>query len=138
MCADLLDECERWYRAWFEKDAAVVERLMAKDYLYVGPSGFVMNREAILEVIRSPSYRLDQGTRSEIVVRGLGESGARSDSVTCAAAIVRHRWQGSGSFEGTAFTDDSRCVMVWERRSGEWRLVTDQCSLSGTGAAERG
>jgi hypothetical protein len=46
------------------------------------------------------------------------------------AAIVRHRWQGAGSFEGTSFTDDNRCVLVWEQQAGKWRIVLDQCSFS--------
>jgi ketosteroid isomerase-like protein len=124
MFADLLDECDRWYRAWFEKDAATVQRLMAEDYLYVGASGWVMDREAILAVIRSPTYRLDEGTRSEIVVRGVGQG----------AAIVRHRWQGAGSYEGTSFSDDNRSVMVWEKQGSQWRLVMDQCSFGGEGS----
>ena len=110
----------RWFRAWLEKDAATVERLMAEDYLYVAPSWLVLDRQAILAIIRSPSYRLDQGTRSEVVVRALGQE----------AAVVRHRYQGAGSFEGTSFTDDQRCVMVWEKHAGEWRLVMEQCSFS--------
>jgi hypothetical protein len=40
------------------------------------------------------------------------------------------RYQGAGSFEGTAFTDDQRCVMVWEKRAGDWRLVMEQCSFA--------
>ena len=71
-------------------------------------------------IIGSPSYRLDHGTRTEVVVRALGHE----------AAIVRHRWQGAGSFEGTPFTDDNRCVLVWEKQAGEWRIVLDQCSFS--------
>ena len=39
--------------------------------------------------------------------------------------------RAAGSFEGASFTDDQRCVMVWEKQSGEWRLVMEQCSLSG-------
>ena len=65
------------------------------------------------------------GTRTEIVVRGLGDK-ARHD-----AGVVRHRYQGAGSFDGTSFTDDHRCVMVWEKLAGEWRLVMEQCSFSG-------
>ncbi len=109
---------ERWYQAWLEKDEATVERLMADDYVYVAPNGLVLDRQAILAIIRSPSYRLDHGGRTDVVVRSVGHE----------AAIVRHRWQGAGSFEGASFTDDNRCVMVWERRAGEWRLVMDQCS----------
>jgi hypothetical protein len=84
---------ERWFRAWLEKDAATVERLAAEEYLYVAPSGSVLDLRAILGIIRSPTYRLDHGTRTEIVVRRLGGE----------AALVRHRHQGAGSFEGTAF-----------------------------------
>ena len=120
MSAELHELSERWFAAWFAKDAAVVGRLMAPDYLYVGPDGFVLDREAILAVIRSPSYRLDHGTRSDVVVRMLGTK----------AAVVRHRYQGAGSFEGRAFTDDHRCAMIWERLAGRWQLVMEQCSFS--------
>ena len=120
MSSELRDLSERWFRAWLEKDAATVERLMADDYVYVSPDGLVFDRQAILEIIRSPSYRLDQGTRTEVVVRALGQD----------AAAVRHHYQGSGSFEGTSFTDDQRCVMVWEKQAGQWRLVMDQCSFA--------
>ena len=120
MFSELHGLSERWFQAWLEKDAATVERLTAEDYLYIGPSGLVLDRQAILAIIRSPSYRLDQGTRTEVVVRAVGQE----------AAVVRHRYQGAGSFEGASFTDDHRCVMVWEKHAGEWRLVMEQCSFS--------
>ncbi|HEV3258204.1 MAG TPA: nuclear transport factor 2 family protein [Gemmataceae bacterium] len=112
---------ERWNQAWLQEDAAGVERLMADDYLYVAPNGSVLDRQAILGIMRSPSYRLDRGTRSEVVGRALGPE----------AAVVRHRSQGAGSFEGTSFTDDHTCVMVCEQRAREWRIVMEQCSFSG-------
>jgi uncharacterized protein (TIGR02246 family) len=121
MVSELHDLGERWFQAWLDRDAATVERLMAEDYLYVGPTGLILDRQAILAIIRSPSYRLDHGTRTEVVIRALGPE----------AAVERHRYQGAGSFEGTAFTDDHRGVMVWERQAGEWRLVMEQCSFSG-------
>jgi hypothetical protein len=121
MVSELHGLSERWFQAWLGKDAATVEPLMAEDYLYVAPNGLTLDRQAILAIIRSPSYRLDHGTRTEVVVRAVGQE----------AAVVRHRYQGAGSFEGTPFTDDQRCVMVWERHAGEWRLVMEQCSFSG-------
>jgi hypothetical protein len=120
MLSELHSLSERWFQAWLEKDAATVERLAADDYLYVAPRGLVLDRQAILGIIRSPSYRLDHGTRTEVVVRPLGQE----------AAIVRHRYQGGGVFEGSSFTDDHRCVMVWEKHAGDWRLVMEQCSFS--------
>ena len=120
MFSELHGLSERWFQAWLEKDAATVERLAAEDYLYVAPSGMILDRQAILAIIRSPSYRLDHGTRTEVVIRALGQE----------AAVVRHRYQGAGSFEGTSFTDDHRGVMVWEKHAGQWRLVLEQCSFT--------
>ena len=120
MLSELHGLSERWFQAWLEKDAATVERLTAEDYLYIAPSGLVLDRPAILAIVRSPSYRLDQGTRTEVVVRAVGPE----------AAVVRHRYQGAGSFEGTSFTDDHRCVTVWEKHAGAWRIVMEQCSFN--------
>jgi len=120
MLSELLDLNERWNRSWFEKDAATVERLAAEDYLYVAPNGVTLDRQALLGIIRSPSYRLDHGSHTEVVARALGQD----------AAVVRYRWQGGGSFEGTAFTDDQRGVRVWERQAGQWRLVLEQSSYN--------
>ena len=120
MLSELHDLSERWFQAWLEKDAATVERLMAEDYIYIGPNGLVLDRRGILAIIRSPTYRLDRGTRTEAVVRALGPE----------AAVERHRYRGAGSYEGTSFTDDHRGVMVWERHAGLWRLVMEQCSFS--------
>ena len=119
MLSELHDLSVRWFQAWLKKDAATVERLAADDYIYVAPNGLTLDRQAILTIIRSPSYRLDHGTRSEVVVRAVGRE----------AAVVRHRYRGSGSFEGTSFTDDHRCVMFWEKHAAEWRLVMEQCSF---------
>ena len=120
MMSEVQSLSERWFQAWLDKDAATVKRLAAEDYIYVAPNGSTLDRSAILAIIRSPSYRLDHGTRTEVVVRAVGRD----------AALVRHRYQGAGSFQGTSFTDDHRCVMVWEKQAGEWRLVMEQCSLN--------
>jgi uncharacterized protein (TIGR02246 family) len=120
MSSELQRVSERWFQAWLDKDAATIEQLVAADYVYTAPSGLTMDREAILKVIRSPGYRLDRGTRTEVVVRLLGRD----------AGVVRHRYQGSGSFDGASFTDDHRGLMVWEKQAGEWRLVVEQNSFS--------
>src|SRR5262245_13407672 len=86
MSSELHDLSERWFRAWLEKDAATVERLAASDYIYVAPNGMILDRRAILAVIRSPSYRLDHGTRSDVIVRSVGQE----------AAVVRHRLWAPG------------------------------------------
>ena len=121
MSTELRDLNARWFQAWLDKDAATVEELMSADYVYIAPRGVTLDRAAILNVIRSPTYRLDRFANSEIIVRALGSE----------AGIVRDRRQSSGSFDGADFTDDQRGVMVWAREAGEWRLVMEQCSFTG-------
>jgi ketosteroid isomerase-like protein len=118
----MVPELERlkgaWNDAWLQNDMPAVEKLMANDYIYIAPEGSVMDRRRILEIIRSPTYQLHDGTRTEVAVKALGND---------AAAIV-HRWRGSGTFDGEPFRDDHRCTMVCSRQGGEWQVVLEQCS----------
>jgi uncharacterized protein (TIGR02246 family) len=111
---------ERWNRAWLEKDAATVERLMADDYVYVAPTGQAQSRETILGIIRSPGYRLHHWTRTNVVVRMLGDT----------AAVIRHRGQGEGEFDGKPFKEDHSLVMVCARVAGEWQVIMEQCTAN--------
>jgi uncharacterized protein (TIGR02246 family) len=120
MIAELEELGERWHRAWLEKDAAAVERLMAPDYVYVAPTGQVQDRETILGIIRSPTYRLLHWTRTNVVVRLLGDH----------AAVIRHRGQGEGEFAGKPFQEDHSLVTVWARESGGWQVVMEQCTAN--------
>lgn len=107
-----------WERAWLEKDAALVEKLMADEYVYIAPNGQIMDRQAILKIIRSPGYHLDNATRTEVTIKPVGQD----------AAVVVHRSQAEGQFEGKSFKDDHRCTMLCVRRGGEWRVTLEQCS----------
>jgi hypothetical protein len=111
---------QRWNRAWLEKDATSVERMMAEDYVYVAPTGQAYDRAAILGVIRSPSYRLNHCTLTNVAVRMLGDN----------AAVVRDRIRGEGEFEGTRFKDDHSCIRVCARVKGEWQIVVEQCTAN--------
>jgi hypothetical protein len=44
------------------------------------------------------------------------------------AAIIRHRSQSAGTFEGVAFEEDHRCLMVCVRQGTGWRIVMEQSS----------
>jgi uncharacterized protein (TIGR02246 family) len=107
-----------WHAAWFAKDAAAIAQMMAEDYVYVAPNGAMLDRAAILQIVGDPTYGLTSGTHAETTVVMLGE----------AAALVRHRWQGTGTFRGQVFVDDHRCATVCDRSSGRWCIRYEQCS----------
>ena len=117
MSADLERVNHAWINAWLVKDAATIEALMAPEYTYIAPNGQVMDRDRILGIVRAPSYRLDRATSSEVHITRLEDS-----------AIILRRMQGSGSYDGQAFTDDHRCSSVWVRRRGAWQLAWEHCS----------
>jgi ketosteroid isomerase-like protein len=120
MSSELEQFVQRWNRAWLDKDAASVERMMADDYVYVAPTGQVFDRAAILGIIRSPTYRLHHCTLTNVVVRMLGDN----------AAVVRDRIRGEGEFEGTRFKDDHSCIRVCAKVRGEWQIVVEQCTAN--------
>jgi hypothetical protein len=64
--------------------------MMAEDYVYVAPNGTILDRAAILQIVGDPTYGLTGGTHAETIVVMLGED----------AALVRHRWEGTGTFRG--------------------------------------
>jgi len=118
MTADLEQLNQIWNRDWLEKDVALVEKLMADDYLYIAPNGRLLDRKAILNVIKSPSYRLDNSTRTPLVIKTVGED---------TAVMVFHS-QAAGRLAGKSFKDDHKCTMLCARQGSEWRVVLEQCS----------
>jgi ketosteroid isomerase-like protein len=118
MPRDAAELTSTWFDAWRTKDADAIERMIAPDYVYVAPNGAVMTREAIIAIIRDPSYGITEGGLSGVVVTPLGAD----------VALVRHHWQGRGTLYGKVFVDDHRCVMIWHRVAGSWRVRYEQAS----------
>jgi hypothetical protein len=118
MRTDLESLMTAWQNAWFNKNRRAIAEMMADDYIYVAPNGTVMDRATILGVVDDPTYALTGGTHTETVVSMLGEG----------AAMVRRRWQGSGTYRGQEFVEDHRCVTICDHSSGEWRIRYEQCS----------
>jgi uncharacterized protein (TIGR02246 family) len=118
MAPDLEAVIAAWQESWFAKDASTIAATMSDDYVYVGPNGAIMDRTAILQVVTDPTYSLTSGTHTERELVMLGD----------AAALVRRRWQGTGTFRGQSFVEDHRCVTVCDRSTGRWRIRYEQCS----------
>ena len=109
---------DQWNAAWLTKDVAAVESLAADDYVYIGPQGQVLDRVAILEIVRSKSYRLVRGSWTELSISRLG-----SDS-----ALVLDRFRGEGEYRGQVFKEDHRHTTIWVRRHQGWQVRLEHCS----------
>ena len=89
----------------------------------LGSAGQALDREAILGIIRSPGYRLHHWTRTNVIVRMLGDS----------AAVIRHRGRGEGEFDGKPFQQDHACMTVCAKVHGKWQIVVEQCTTNQPG-----
>jgi hypothetical protein len=121
MIAELERLNETWTKAWFDKDDRTIENLAASDYLYICPNGQMLDRAGLLGIIRSPSYRLHHGGRTEVSIKPLGSE----------AGVIVFRWQGEASLEGKTFKDDHRCTMVCVRKPTGWQVVLETCTPNG-------
>lgn len=118
MAEDLEHLNRIWNQAWLENNVALVEKLMADDYLYIAPDGKLLDCNAILNVMKSPSYHLERSSRTSLVIKSAGED---------VGLMVFHS-QAAGTFEGKSFEDDHNCTMVCVRRGNEWQVWLEQCS----------
>jgi hypothetical protein len=114
---------EDWNGAWLTNDVSAVETIAAEDYVYIGPQGQVLDRNAILEIVRSASYRLASGSWTEVSISWLG-----TDS-----ALILDRFRGEGEYRGHQFKEDHRHTTVWVRRHGRWQVRLEHCSAITTG-----
>lgn len=95
-----------------------LSKMMAEEYVFVAPNGQLWDRQTILKTIRSASYRLDRSTRTELIIKPVGND----------SAAVVFRSQAEGAYEGKSFKDDVRCTALCARRAGEWQIVLEHCS----------
>jgi ketosteroid isomerase-like protein len=92
---------EKYDAAWMRKDAAGFAVLLSPDYVYFSSEGKVTDRKGLLEMLASPEYRIDAGSRDEF-----------RTFVSGSVVVVSSRWRGRGSYNGKPFTDDQRCSVV--------------------------
>ncbi len=119
--APVLSAVARLDSAWSRKDTALVDRLLAPEYVYFSSKGGVTSRSEAIGLLRSESYRLEYADRSELEVHQTGST-----------AVVASRWRGRGTFGGTAFVDDQRCSLVLDRTGVEWRVLSEHCTQIAT------
>jgi len=131
MTEELKHQNDTWNKAWLTKDVSAVQRIAAKDYMYIGPQGQVLRRADILKVVSSRSYHLVRGKWTGVSISALGLD----------AALVVDRFTGEGEYRRRRFIEDHRRTAVWVRRAGRWQVRLEHCSAvtgGGRKAASQG
>ncbi len=102
-------------RAELHADTEMLHRLIADDFLSIGPKGFVLNKEEWLG--RHVHFKYLAVDTSEVDVR-LYEK----------AAIVRNIQRNRATYKGEESEFATRVSQIWVDQSGEWRLAGIQFS----------
>ena len=114
---EILKFVETYDNAWNHKDAALIERMLAPDYVYFSSKGAVSSRQQSLDMLRSPKYDLASAERSELKVY-----------LASSTAVVGSRWKGHGAYDGQQFHDDQRCSIVLVQEKQGWQVLSEHCT----------
>lgn len=110
-----------WCTASLKRDAALLTRILADDYLGVTSAGTTETKAAALASLKDMSTTLDVCVDSDFKVRIYGES-----------ALVTALANRSGTEKGVAYKDrKSIYTDTFIRRDGRWQCVGSQSTRVG-------
>jgi len=116
--ADVLELAEDLRKAELRGDVAFMERVLAPDFVGIGPRGFVLTKEAWLGRHRSGDLKYETLDRDEVSLRAYAD-----------AAIMTSREIGKTKYKGQEVPVGAlRATHVFVRRGGRWLLAGVQFS----------
>ncbi len=108
---------QQWTDAEVRGDVGFLERMLADDFVGIGPFGFMLTREQWLARYRSGDLRNESVTLDEVLVRGYGDT----------AVIVGRQTQRT-FFQGRDVSGRFRTTLICVRQAGDWRVAGWQAS----------
>jgi hypothetical protein len=118
VASQLVLQEQRMGRAIAKGNVAVVDELLAEEFVGTTPEGVVLTKKEVVHTLFSPAYDIDAFENTDIDVRVYGDA-----AVVVARGIVRGRYNGhdaSGQF---------RYTRVWVRHAGRWCAVAAHSSM---------
>ncbi len=106
-----------WRQALLSSNIPALDHLLADDYLGVTANGTLETKADLLAMRRSGTMRFSELTLSDLKVRVYGDT-----------AVVTSRAELSGTNGGTDISGHYRYTRVYNRRQGQWRIVSFEAS----------
>ncbi len=106
-----------WRRALLASNMSELDHLLADDYLGVTANGTLETKADLLAMRRTGTIRLSQLDLSDLKVRVYGDT-----------AVVTSKAEVSGTNGGTDISGRYRYTRVYNRRNGQWRIVSFEAS----------
>jgi ketosteroid isomerase-like protein len=111
---------QQWAAAELRSDTAALDRLLADDFVGIGPLGFMLTKEQWLARFASGDIRYSAFAWEDVQVRVYGD-----------AAIATGRQAQTGTYRGRDITAQFRATLVFVRPAGRWLLAGLQLSPIG-------
>jgi ketosteroid isomerase-like protein len=101
-----------WATAELQGDTAFLEKLLAEDFVGVGPLGFLLNKQQWLARYQSGDMKYTTHTLDDVGVRTYNE-----------AAIAIGRLTQEATYQGNPVNVQMRATLVFVRQQGQWQLA---------------
>ena len=101
----------------FAADVTALRRIYADDFLGIGPTGVVRNKEQVIADFTSHELTYQSITTADVRVRIYGH-----------AAVETGRSTMIGVDKGRAVPHENRFTRVWVVKEGRWQLVANHYS----------
>lgn len=119
MPPDLAAAIEEYDQATFRNDIAMLEKLVAEDYMLVNSDSSVQDKQSYLADFTVPGFKLDPYVMEEPVLKMWGNT-----------ALIAGRLHLSWTQSGTRQNRLVRIAHVWAKHDGYWRLAFTQLTRS--------
>jgi ketosteroid isomerase-like protein len=108
----------QWADAGVKKDLAVIDRLLADDFITTDPEGEVFTKTEEIAFLESGEDIVSSAALSDIKVRVYGD-----------AAVVTYVYKAKETLKGRDVSGTSRWTDTWVKRGGSWQCAASHGSM---------
>ncbi len=114
---ELRKASEDYDRAMTSRSSAMFEKLLADDYMHTNEKADTRNKAEDIKNMTSPDLVITSAKASDKKFR-----------IYRNAAVETGRYDVSGSYKGTPFSEAGRYTTTWIYKDGKWQIAADHTS----------
>jgi hypothetical protein len=111
---------DAWANAELRGDTTLLERILADDYIGIGPLGFMLTKQEWLARHETGDLKYESFNLDEVKVRVYND-----------AAVLIGRQVQNATYRGNSIPGQFRITLVFVHQQGQWQLVSLQLSSIG-------
>ena len=112
---------DAWTNAELRGETTFLERILADDYIGIGPLGFMLTKQEWLARHQAGDLKYESFSLDEVKVRVYNTD----------AAVLTGRQVQNGAYRGNSIQAQFRTTLVFVRQQGQWQLASLQLSTIG-------